>query len=264
MKLEGSRIVLTGAASGIGFALLKRLAGIPCTVVAVDKDEASLRTMAARIVSPAGRITTYAADLGERGGVDRAFDFALDDMGGIDIFIANAGFAYYEAFDKPDWARIESIFRVNTVSPLYSLAKMSQLHAVGSSFQVVITASTMAKLGVAGYSLYSATKAALDRFADSYRLEAPPNATLTLVYPISTRTAFFTTASSQRPPVPQPSQTPEYVADRIVAGIEAGKQAIQPSLTFQIAALVHRVIPVLKLHQVYSKNLFTRWQASRR
>ncbi|MBW4438114.1 MAG: SDR family NAD(P)-dependent oxidoreductase [Pleurocapsa minor GSE-CHR-MK-17-07R] len=264
MKLEGSRIVLTGAASGIGFALLKRLAGIPCRVVAIDKDDAQLHTMVNKIISPAGKVSAYAADMGERGGVDRAIDFAISEMGGIDIFIANAGFAYYEAFGKPDWAHIESIFRVNTISPLYALAKMTQLHSDGSPFQVVITASSMAKLGLAGYALYASTKAALDRFADSYAQELPPNATLTLAYPIATRTAFFSSAASQLPATPWPSQTPEYVADQLVLGIDAGKREIYPSLTFRVMWAINRVIPVTSVYQAYTRGLFDKWRTGKR
>lgn len=60
-------------------------------------------------------------------------------------------------------------------------------------------ASGMAFLGIPGYALYAATKAALHRFADSYRWQMDGHRKLTLVYPIATRTAFFRAAGKGIP-----------------------------------------------------------------
>ena len=161
MQIEGKRIVLTGAASGIGRAVLNLLAGYAVQVWAVDRDARGLADL------PAGRaqITPYVCDLGQPDAVDALFESACRVMGGVDLFIANAGFAYYERIEAADWEHIERIYRVNVFSPLYSLEKMRQLNA-GRPYKVVITASAMGRLALPGYALYSSTKGTLHRFAE--------------------------------------------------------------------------------------------------
>lgn len=259
MKLESSRIILTGAASGIGFALLKRLAGIPCQVVAADLNEEALKTAVGKLISPAAKITPFVGDMGDPQAVDLLFSQAVSAMGGIDLFIANAGFAYYESLGTISWEHIDKIFRVNTVSPIYAVTKMTALHEDGSPYLVAITASAMAKLGLAGFSLYGATKAALDRFADAYHLEQPANAHLMMVYPIATRTNFFKAASSKAAPVLAPSQTPDYLAGKILRGIEKESRSVQPSILFRLMMLVNRVLPITGIYQHYSRRLFESW-----
>lgn len=262
MKLEGSRIVLTGAASGIGFALLDRLAGIPCQIVAADISEEALREALGRLVSPATHITAFAGDLGDERAVDALFDRALAAMGGIDIFIANAGFAYYEAFGTPTWAHIERIQRVNVTSPLYSLGRMQALHAGSDAdFLVAITCSAMSRLGIAGYALYSSTKAALDRFAEAYRAERP-RGHLLLAYPISTRTRFFNSSQSRaETPVFPPTQSAETVASAILAGIERNAASVFPSQLFRITAFLNRFVPLLSISRRTGVRQFREWQA---
>lgn len=263
MRIDNKRIVITGAASGIGRALLQCLAALPCQMVAADIDAERLEATVANLPSPSAHIIPFVGNLAEQASVDTLFETALTTMGGIDLFIANAGFAYYEVFNG-DWAHTDAIYRLNVYSPLYALHRMTQLHPA-DPFTVVIIASAMAKVGAAGYALYASTKAALDRFADAYRLEQPPNAHLLMVYPIGTRTHFFQAANLQRAaPVIFPSQTPEYVAAAILRGIEADLPSVTPSILFLLAELLHRVIPVLKIHQLYTRVQFSYWRAAQK
>lgn len=258
MEINRKRIVLTGAASGIGQALLKHLSLYEARIVAADVQTIDRSTIRG---NPA-QIYPFQSDLSTQNGVDDLFDYALETMGGIDIFIANAGFAYYEAINHADWSHIEKIFQLNVISPLYAVARMRDVNPV-AEHSVVITASAMAKLAVPGYAYYAGTKAALDRFADAYRYETPDNAHLILVYPIATRTNFFEHANDETP-VPFPSQTADYVASRIVKGIETGAEAVYPSRGFSVFWALTRVFPFLgKFYQFLEKRKFYRWQIAR-
>lgn len=259
MKLERSRIILTGAASGIGAAVLKQLAGIPCQVLASDLREAALETTVRRLVSPAATIHRLAGDIGDPATVDALLDYADAHMGGCDIYIANAGFAYYETFGSADYRHIESIFRVNTLSPLYALAQMKGRHADGSPFLVAVTASAMGRVGMPGYSLYSATKGALVRFADAYRQEAGDDAHFMLINPIATRTNFFHSSRKGDAPVPKPSQTADYVATAILRGIERDAKEVNPSRIFNLTMVVNRVLPVMAIYRAYTRRQYRNW-----
>lgn len=102
-------------------------------------------------------------------------------------------------------------------------------------YKVVITASAMSFLGLPGYALYSSTKAALHRFAESYRYELDDPASLMLVYPIGTRTNFFG-AASQTHAAPQtwPTQTAEQVARAILRGIQHDSRSVFPFGAFRL------------------------------
>jgi short-subunit dehydrogenase len=261
MRLEDQRIVLTGAASGIGMALLKRLARRPSQVVAVDLDAEGLEKALAGLVGSPAKLFSFVCDLGNPEQVESVFSFALESMGGIDLFIANAGFPYYEKLTGADWGHIEKIFQVNVFSPIYSALKMQQINA-GRTYRVVVTASAMGLLGLPGYALYSSTKASLDRFAECYRYELEDPAALTLVYPIGTRTHFFQAAAKLAAPLTWPTQSVEQVANAILKGIEGDRPNIYPSLLFRIFIILDRYLPFLRrIEQWIELKRYERWIA---
>jgi short-subunit dehydrogenase len=216
-------ILITGTSSGIGLEIVKLLLDFPCKIICVD-----IAPMPANIISQE-KVSFIQTDLNQKENLDLLFEKLASEFGQIDVFIANAGFAYYEKLQEPDWGHLEKIFALNVFSPIYSLLKMQK-----SNSEVVfcITASAMAKMGLAGYSLYSATKAALDRFAEAFRLENP-RFRLVLVYPIATRTHFFENAG--KAPLYFPSQEASRVAFRILKGIAKGKRKIYPSFLFRMS-----------------------------
>ena len=144
-------------------------------------------------------------------------------------------------------------------SPIYAAWKMKALHLDGE-YKVVITASGMAKIGLPGYALYSATKAAVDRFADAYRYELAEPERLMLVYPIATRTHFFNEAAEKAAPIPWPSQTPEVVAKAILAGIRHDKRVVFPSKLFWWVWMLGAVFPwIYRLEQRIELRRLRAW-----
>lgn len=234
MQLDKCRIILTGASSGIGLELLKQLQQYDVQIMAVARNVKA-------IMKDGQKIIPFSCDVSRPENVDQLFNEALRIMGGVDLFIANAGFAYYEKLDQPDWEHIESIYRTNVFSPLYSLEKLQQLHPDGK-YKMVITASAMGKLSLPGYALYSSTKSALDAFADAYRFEIDRPQQITLVYPIATATNFFNNAA-ENAPVPWPTQSASQVARTIIRGIEKDRPAIYPSRLFTFAMQLNRFLP---------------------
>ncbi len=256
MKITHKNIILTGAASGIGNALLNQLVGFEgVTVLAVDLNE---------VENTSNKIISFKCDLSQQSEVDRLFEFALTQFQTIDIFIANAGFAYYEVIDKPDWQRMEKIFQVNVFSPIYAFQKMKDLN-VGREYFVLMTSSAMAKLAIPGYALYGATKAALDRFEDAYRFENQDLGHLSLIYPIATKTNFFNrstdfslkTKPTKEVPIPFPAHTPEDVARAMIKGILRNETHIYPSKLFQISRFSQKLFEIMSYpyQYFYAKKL---------
>jgi len=254
MDISDKGIVLTGAASGIGLALLQALVRCNCRIVAADRDEPAL----IRAVSAfGGSVHAFTCDLSIDKDVDRLFDFAENALGEIDIFIANAGFAYYEQLDRPDWDHLEKIFRVNTLSPIYALLKMNQRPHRGK-WKTVAVSSAMAEWAVPGYSLYGGTKAALHRFAEGYRFEGA-SGSLAVVYPIATRTRFFEQAGKGIP-MAFPLQRAETVANAIIRGIRRDSRKIYPSTLFRAIFFINRLLPFIRpVYQQMEYRKFRNW-----
>lgn len=236
MNIEGKNIILTGASSGIGLDLLKKLAEFDCRIVA------AARTIN-KIDLDFDNVIKHPCDVSKAENLDELFNFAIEKLGSVDIFIANAGFAYYEMIDNPDWEHIEKIYKTNVFSSCYAAEKMKEINK-GRDFRMVVTASAMSFWSLPGYSLYSSTKAALHGFATAYRFELEKGQKLQMVYPIGTRTNFFDEAGSDTP-VPWPTQPPECVTKAIIKGIQKDRNSIFPSGLFRSMKIINGCLPFL-------------------
>ena len=252
MKLNECNVIITGASSGIGYELVRLLLDRGCRVVACARQ-------VERIDYESDNLYPFRCDVSVKEEVDALFAFAEEKLGTVDLFIANAGFAYYEKIQEADWNHNRAIFDTNVLSPIYAAEKMKEV--CGSRpYNFVVTASAMGLLSLPGYALYSGTKAALRGFADAYRYELGKNQHFQVVYPVATRTRFFDRAGGETTPVPWPTQTPEEVAERIIAGIERDQKHIHPSKLFYATSLANRFLPfILPAYAAYYQLVFKNW-----
>lgn len=227
MILKDKNIVLTGGSSGIGYETLKILLNKGANVLAVS------RTMESVDINHKNLIKRN-IDVSKREDVKKLFIIAQDLFDSINIFIANAGFGYYEEFINKEYSHIEKIFRTNALSIFYMAERMKEINKE-KSYNFVITASAVSFISLPGYALYSGTKAAVRGFADAYRFELNDNQHLQLIYPVATKTNFFKVAGADK--MPWPRQTPKRVAKVLVKGIETNKKNIYPSKLFLLGKI---------------------------
>lgn len=243
--ISGKKIVLTGANSGIGFEVLKLLAQGNNKILAVDLNTDKLLTLDQSKVIP------MRCDVGSAEGVDRIFEVAKERLGTIDIFYANAGFPYYEKMDYADWDRIDKMFRVNTISPMYSFQKYKAF-LKGRDGHFAMTVSAIGKMAMPGYCIYSASKFAAQGFQQALRLEIPKNITLTCLYPVATDTNFFKTANPREFKKPFPVQKPRTVAKAMIKGLEHKRKSVNPCKLFVFAEFLFTVCPFAR--KIYWKS----------
>lgn len=254
MNLRNKKIVLTGASSGIGLEILKLLTlydGV--TIVAVARNVENIPGIE-------GVIYPFAADISTQEGVNNVFEYAEQMMGWVDLFIANAGMAYLEQLDEPDWRHMEYIYNLNVFSPIYSLEKL----VAESGDREIAFACTISGAGLVSlpaYSLYCSTKSALHHFVQTYRYEQLERLQVTAIYPVATRTDFFDKATGEdNTPLPFPAQDADVVARKIVSGIEKGRTAIYPSLLFRLFYPIGRAFPfMLKVYSLLEKKKVRKW-----
>jgi len=232
--IKEKKIIITGANSGIGLETLKILSK-DNKVFAADLNTDVISTFGDNVIS-------YQCDLSCKENVDMMFDAAVSVMGCVDMVHANAGFAYYEKMDYTDWDRINRIFTVNTVAQIYLYQRFLD-HLKDRNGIFALTVSAMGIMGMPGFTLYSASKFALNGFQESVRLEKPDNVQLTCLYPVATDTNFFKIASEKEFKRPYPMQTPDIVAQRLVKGIEKRKKKVNPCRLFTFARGLFKILP---------------------
>ena len=255
MELKGKNVVLTGASSGIGLEILRLLLAEGCRVAACARHIENIRIQNENLF-------TFRCDTSKKEELDAFFGFAEEKLGGIDLYVSNAGFAYYEKLGAPDWDHAGAIIDTNFTSTVYAAEKMKSSHGE-APYNFVVTASAMGLLSLPGYALYSGTKAALRGFADAYRYELAKGQHFQVVYPIATKTQFFNRAADGTP-VPWPTQEASAVAKRIVKGIKKDKKHIFPSKAFRFANAVNRVLPfTFRIYTGINNRAFKKWLAEK-
>ena len=238
--IEHKNIIVTGASSGIGKSIMDELVNNEGNrVLAVAR-------RADKITGYGDNVIPFSADLSTREGVDSLFQKAEELFDKIDVFFCDAGAPYYERFDYEDWDRIEAIFRVNTISHIYTYSKYLH-HLNGREGRLVYTISAMGEMALPGYSLYAATKFAMKGFQQGIRDETPENLKISCIYPVSTKTNFFHVGGGGRKVEPPfPVQAPEKVGKAVVKGIEKLKNHIYPCPVFLPSKYLMNLVPPVK------------------
>ncbi len=239
--IQQSNIVITGASSGIGKAILEMLAKPENDnrIVAASRSIGKLQGFGENVV-------LFPCDLSTQEGVDALFRKATEVFEKIDILICNAGAPYYERYDYEDWDRIERIFSLNTFSCMYSYSKYLN-HLNGREGHLVYTISAMGEMALPGYALYAATKFAMKGFQQAIRIESPKNLSITCVYPVSTKTNFFEVGGAgHKVEQPFPVQTAEAVAKATIRGVERRRKQVYPCPVYLPSRFLMNVLPPVR------------------
>ena len=155
-RLSGRHVVVTGAGTGIGRAIAERLAaeGASLTLVARTRErlEATAGSIGAGIVAP--------ADIRDREQVESAFDAGVAANGPIYALVSASGVGGPNA-DGPD-ERFEELVATNLTGTYWCVRAAQRRLAPGPEARhLVLVASILARIGVAGYTGYCASKAGL-------------------------------------------------------------------------------------------------------
>ncbi|USU11350.1 SDR family oxidoreductase [Sphingomonadaceae bacterium OTU29THOMA1] len=168
MTMTGKRILLTGGTTGIGRAMLIAFARAGARVVTLGRDAAALDEALEVARACGGELHGLTADLARREDIARIFDAVDERLGGLDILVSNAalGADPIDAMADEAW---RYVIDVNLVGAL--ACTRGALDRLGKGGQIVIIGSISADIHAPGESVYSATKAGLQAFAETLRKE---------------------------------------------------------------------------------------------
>jgi NAD(P)-dependent dehydrogenase (short-subunit alcohol dehydrogenase family) len=156
-RLEGKHVVVTGAGTGIGRAIARRLADEGARLTLLARDESRLRD-----VVPGA--TTKSVDIRDQAAVQAAFDEPLDAL------VANAGIG--GANTPGDDDRWDDIVLTNLHGTYWCCRAAEPNLADGG--RIVVTSSILARIGVPGYTAYCASKAGLLGMVRAFAAELAP------------------------------------------------------------------------------------------
>ncbi len=254
MDLKDRRIVITGASSGIGLALLKRLVKAEAKIVAVSRHLQDIRQEFAD-----ENVYTVECDVSDPQQIDNMLDEAKRILGGIDIFVSNAGVGIYGKIGPADWSKTENIFKTNVFAPMYILQKLTA-DGPKEDLTFMLTISALGKMVLPGFAFYNSTKFALDGFIRTYRMEKPANVKIIPVYPSAAYTPFFRKAGGDNTPMPLlDRQSAASVAWCMEQGLRMGLPFVYTSIIFTARSIAVRVLPVDLIPQAIEKMRFSAW-----
>jgi len=169
--LRDKRVVVTGGASGIGFATARRFVKESCQVVILDSNQEALNKAQSEQQAFSGRIC---ADVSSQDEVEAAFREIDQIMGGIDILISNAGISIRKPFTEVDYAQWSNIMRVNLDGMFFCTRAAIERMKPQQSGVILFTASTSGLAANPNYADYSASKAAVINLARTIAWECAP------------------------------------------------------------------------------------------
>jgi len=231
LRIEGSNIFLTGASSGIGAALALELTRRGARVAGVSRRPS---------VAVAVSIT---ADVGLAANRERAVAEALDALGQIDVVINNAGVGVYAPSWQCPMEELRRMFEVNFFGAVDLTQRLAPGMVARGQGLVVNVASIASKVPLPWFTLYSASKAALEAYTRGLRMElARTGVGAMLVCPGYVKTGFQGAVLGGRPPAKLVSgkrfaSTAEAVAQAVADGMEKdARTVLTPSLGWALVA----------------------------
>jgi len=172
MTLQDKRVIVTGAASGFGAAIAKKMAKLGARVLVADLNSRGAADMAQSLIADGHVALHCTVDVSRQPDVERMVQAAVEAWGGLDVLVNNAGTTHK---NKPALEVTEDefdrVFRVNVKSIFWAARAALPVMLQQRSGSVVNVASTTGVRPGPGLTWYSATKAAMINATKGLALE---------------------------------------------------------------------------------------------
>jgi NAD(P)-dependent dehydrogenase (short-subunit alcohol dehydrogenase family) len=230
--VAGRTVFITGAARGIGAATAERLHRKGANVALVGLEPERLGELAARLGE---RAAVFEADVTDFEALERAVAGTVERFGGIDVAIANAGLAFMGALATAPIEQVERTFAVNLLGVWRTdRAVIDQITKRQGYLLNIASLAAVAHAPLMGP--YTATKAGVEAFTDTLRMEtAPSGARVGCAYFGFIDTDLVRASYTQRPAEMLNNQSPAFLRNpaplsSAVDAIERGIERRAPRL----------------------------------
>jgi len=246
----GKVVVITGAAGGMGRALSRRFGMAGAKLGVTDLDAGAVQAFSRTLSSEGIESIGIGLDVTDEAACNRVMDDVVDQFGGIDVLINNAGITHRSAFTQTDAGVYRQVMDVNYFGSLYcTKAALDQL--IKNQGLIIVISSIAGFAPLLGRTGYSASKYALHGLFDSLRAELRNTGVgATLVCPGFTATNIEQNAldGDGRPTMHPQSNvgkvaTPESVAEAVFRAARLDKRLLVLSAVGRLTRLMTRCFP---------------------
>jgi NAD(P)-dependent dehydrogenase (short-subunit alcohol dehydrogenase family) len=178
--LKDKRVLITGGASGIGFATAKRFLDEGARLAILDRDEAALQRAGKELPTLGGAML---ADVSDETSVRRAFEELDRLFDGLDVLINNAGISVRNRFMDITPEQWRTVIGVNLNGIFYVAQQAARRMLAGGGGVILNMGSTNGLMGYHHYADYNATKAGVIELTRSMALELGPTIRVNAICP---------------------------------------------------------------------------------
>ncbi len=227
MKIEGSKIIVTGGSSGSGKATARLLQKKGAQVLITGRDASRLEKAAAEI-----GCSWMVADVSRQEEVDKTFSWVKENWNNqLDVLINNAGIGEFARVADTPMDSYQRVMSVNFFGPVMMVKGALPLMQTGGKGTIVNIASTSSQKGFVSGSAYAASKFALRGFTQSLMEEVrSQHIRVFQVNPSEVSTAFGNPERKERRET-ESKLGPEQIAQTIVSLLELPEKAFVPELS---------------------------------
>ena len=188
-RLDGKVAIVTAAGRGIGAGIAKAYAECGADVVIGARTEEQLAEVASYVESLGRKAIVVPGDLGSREGMAKLVDAAVNELGGVDIVVNNAGGTMPQAFMDTTEKAFDQALRWN-VTTAFNLTQLAVPHMVerGSGSVINIT-SVAGSFGDRGFAAYGTAKGALIKLTRHMAQDLAPKIRVNSISPGSIATS---------------------------------------------------------------------------
>lgn len=169
--LAGATALVSGATSGIGRAVARRLAADGATVLVHGRNEQRGAETVDSIQAAGGEARFIGADLADPVQLRRLADEADD----VDVLVNNAGMSWFGATADLDIATFDALVANNVRAPYFLVAAIAPKMAAKGRGSIVNVGSMAGEIGMPGGAAYGGTKGNLDAMTRSWAAEFSPH-----------------------------------------------------------------------------------------
>lgn len=187
-SLAGKRVLVTGGSSGIGAAIVRRLAAQGATVaVNYRSDKDAAEALVGELRDNGSAASAFPADIGDRVRTHELVGAVVSEFGGLDLLVSNAGVEHFGALETITQADFDRLFETNVAGQLF--LTQAAVAAMTDGGRIVLSSSVSARLAVRQHALYAASKGAIAAMVRNLAPElAERNITINAIAPGATAT----------------------------------------------------------------------------
>jgi short-subunit dehydrogenase len=244
--LHHSRVLISGASSGIGAALALELARDKARLVLNGRRVEKLQQLAEQVRARGGEAALAPGDVTDKTVRQVALQVAEDQFGGLDVLVNNAGVSAWGVFNEASEQRLRRIMEVNFFAAAEWTREAVPLLARGRSPLVVNIASILGHRGIPLQSEYCASKFALRGWSEAIRPELRRSGIDVLVVsPGSTESEFFEHLLEKTAEMPwrRRAVPAEHVARLVARAMRSGRHELIPSGPGKLLVWLNRFFP---------------------